>query len=130
MENKTYKRETLVKLASALGSELMPDNVQYTSRMFIASESDASKKYVLSQRKASMKWGCDCMDFTRRRSSASHCKHLRKAAAILNQIEMVEQLAEQRKKTFAEMITDAARQIEVSPQAEENTDEVRTGTCE
>ena len=118
---KKHETSALVQLANALGSELMADNAQYTSRIAIKSLSNPTKSYVLSQRKSSLKWLCGCPDFLFNRKQQSHCKHLRHAMSILEEVE--NNLA-----AAAAMNTKNVS-VPVEVEADENQD-VRTGTAE
>ena len=53
------------------GSEVLPDNAQYTNRFEIRSES-SDRVYVIAQHKSSRWWSCSCFGWIRYRK----CKHL------------------------------------------------------
>lgn len=60
----------LAKVASNNGWMVMPDTDQYINRIQIAGSK--GNLYIVSYRKATNQWCCECLGWRRHR----HCKHL------------------------------------------------------
>jgi len=60
------------KVLQALAMGRQPDNIQWTNRFEVESQSTGGV-YVISQHKAQRYWGCSCMGWKTRKK----CKHLR-----------------------------------------------------
>jgi len=74
----------MVIAANRIGATLMEDNVQWTNRLQIRSES-SSRMYTVAQRKSNGEWACSCMGWIRNR----HCKHLTAIKPLLPKCESV-----------------------------------------
>lgn len=64
-------RTTLALVAERTGSDLLPDNEQWSNRLQVRSET-STRLYVVAQRKSDGSFGCSCMGWKRYR----RCKHL------------------------------------------------------
>jgi len=66
---------SITKIATELGTEVLPDNKTHTNRMEIKSET-SNRLYIVAQRKTAGsthgQWECSCMGWIRYR----RCKHL------------------------------------------------------
>lgn len=61
----------IAKIATQIGSSLMPDNAQWMNRFTVKSTSSSSV-YTVAQRRTDGLWGCSCRGWTTHRN----CKHL------------------------------------------------------
>ena len=64
-------RTALALVAKRTGSDLLPDNEQWSNRLQVRSET-STRLYVVAQRKSDGSFGCSCMGWKRHRK----CKHL------------------------------------------------------
>lgn len=67
----TTERATIEKIATEIGSTLLPDNKQWTNRFQIKSGS-SDRLYVIAQQREDETWGCSCPGWRHHR----RCKHL------------------------------------------------------
>lgn len=77
--------QMIAKIASEIGSGLMPDNDQWKNRFTVPSTSKPGEVYTVAQRHGDESWGCSCWAWRRKRT----CKHLdhvlRRLAALAEQ---------------------------------------------
>jgi hypothetical protein len=70
-------RQQVEEIAKSIGSSLQPDNAGYIHRFEVPSTTNPDKVYLVSQRRSSGQWCCDCPSWKFQTKKGRDCKHVR-----------------------------------------------------